>query len=96
MLDESSRSSAEEKGTTMSHATPKELAYRNQNGLEVTLLWDPRSNEVAVEVIDHLDDSGFRLPIAGHLALDAFHHPYAYAQADESHYGNIAHVASAE
>ena len=64
----------------MSHAAHKELAYRNQNGLEVTLLWDPRSNEVSVEVIDHLDDSGFRLPIAGHLALDAFHHPYAYAQ----------------
>ena len=31
----------------MSHATLKELAYRNQNGLEVTLLWDPRSNEVS-------------------------------------------------
>ena len=49
----------------MSHAAAKELAYRNQNGLEVTLLWDPRSNEVSVEVIDHLDDSRFRLPIAG-------------------------------
>ena len=64
----------------MSHAARRELAYRSQNGLEVTLLWDPRSNEVSVEVIDQLDDSGFRLPIAGHLALDAFHHPYAYAQ----------------
>jgi hypothetical protein len=63
----------------MSHAAAKELAYRNQNGLEVTLLWDPRSNEVSVEVIDQLDASGFSLPIAGHLALDAFHHPYAYA-----------------
>ena len=68
----------------MSHAARRELAYRNQNGLEVTLLWDPRSNEVSVEVIDHLDDSGFRLPIAGHLALDAFHHPYAYAQSHDT------------
>ena len=56
----------------MPHSARRELAYRNQNGLEVTLLWDPRSNEVSVEVVDHLDDSGFRLPIAGHLALDAF------------------------
>ena len=36
----------------MSRAAQKELAYRNQNGLEVTLLWDPRSNEVSVEVAD--------------------------------------------
>ena len=63
----------------MSHAARRELAYRNQNGLEVTLLWDSRSNEVSVELVDQLDDSGFRIPIAGHLALDAFHHPYAYA-----------------
>jgi hypothetical protein len=46
----------------MSHAARRELAYRNQNGLEVALLWQPRSNEVSVEVIDHLDDSGFRQP----------------------------------
>jgi hypothetical protein len=48
----------------MSHATVKELAYRNQDRLEVTLVWDPRSNGVFVEVIDQLDASGFRLPIA--------------------------------
>ena len=47
----------------MSHAAVRELAHRNQNGLDVTLLWDPRSDEVSVEVVDHLDDSGFRLPI---------------------------------
>ena len=69
----------------MSHAALKELAYRNQDRLEVTLLWDSRTNEVSVEVVDHLDDSGFCLPIAGHLALDAFHHPYAYVQSHENH-----------
>jgi hypothetical protein len=76
----------------MSHAALRELAYRNQNGLEVTLLWDSASNEVSVEVVDHLDGSGFRLPIAGHLALDAFHHPYAYVQSDENHHGHLAHT----
>jgi len=80
----------------MSYAAAKELAYRNQNGLEVSLLWDPRSNEVSVEVIDHLDDSGFHIPIAGHLALDAFHHPYAYVQSHEDHRDRIPQTNSAE
>ena len=53
-----------QKGTPMSHVAVKELAYRNQNGLELTLLWDRRSNQVSVEVVDELDESGFRLPIA--------------------------------
>ena len=80
----------------MSHAALKELAYRNQNGLEVALLWDPRSNDVSVEVVDHLDDSGFRLPIAAHLALDAFHHPYAYVQSDENRADRLAHTIAGE
>jgi len=64
----------------VSHADLKELAYRNQDGVEVTLLWEPRSDGISVEVIDHLDGSEFRVPVAGHLASDAFHHPYAFAQ----------------
>jgi hypothetical protein len=85
-----------QKGTPMSHPAHRELAYRNQNGLEVRLLWDSRSNEVSVEVIDQLDDSGFRLPIAGHLALDAFHHPYAYAQSHDDHRDRLPQTISAE
>ena len=80
----------------MSHAAFRELAHRNQNGLEVTLLWDSRSNEVFVKVVDQLDDSGFRLPIPGHLALDAFNHPYAYAQSHEHDGDRVAQTASAE
>ena len=80
----------------MSHVAVKELAHRNQNGLAVTLLWDPRSNEVSVEVIDQLDETGFRLPIAGHLALDAFHHPYAYAQSHDDHRDRLPQTISAE
>ena len=79
----------------MLHAAVKELAYRNQNGLEVTLLWDSRSNEVLVEVIDQLEGSGFRLPIAGHLAMDAYNHPYAYAQSHEHDGDRVVQTASA-
>jgi len=80
----------------MLHAAVKELAYRNQNGLEVTLLWDSRSNEALVEVVDQLDDNGFRLSVAGHLALDAFNHPYAYAQSHEHDGDRVVQTASAE
>ncbi len=80
----------------MLHAASRELAYRNKNGLEVTLLWNPSSNEVSVEVIDQLDDSGFRLPIAGHLALDAFNHPYAYAQSRYVHCDRLPQTISPE
>jgi len=80
----------------MLHAAVKELAYRNQNGLEVTLLWDSRSNEVSVEVVDQLDDGGFRLPIPGRLALDAFNHPHAYAQSHEHDGDRVVQTASAE
>jgi hypothetical protein len=52
----------------MSDANPRELAYREQDGLEVTLLWDPRSNDVSVEVVDRRTDSVVRVPVPGRLA----------------------------
>lgn len=72
------------------NANLRELAQREQDGLEITLFWDARSNEVSVEVVDQRDESSFRLPVAGHCALDAFHHPYAYAVANDagSHIGS--------
>ena len=80
----------------MSHADLKELAYRNQNGLEVTLLWDPHSDGVCVEVIDQLDGNAFRLPVAGQLALDAFRHPYAFAPSHRHHGDRVPQWASAD
>jgi hypothetical protein len=34
----------------------QELAHREQNGLEVTLFWNPQSDAVSIEVVDHLDE----------------------------------------
>jgi hypothetical protein len=34
---------------------------------------------VSVEVVDRSDESVVRIPVAHRFALDAFHHPYAYA-----------------
>jgi len=57
----------------------RELANRVSNGIEVTLFWGPSNGEVVVEVIDHASDHGFELAVPSERALDAFHHPYAYA-----------------
>jgi hypothetical protein len=73
----------------------KELAYRNQDGLEVTLLWDACSNEVSIDVVDERNESQFRLPIPGRFALDAFNHPYAYASFPQNGSGQAAQAASA-
>src|SRR3954453_4434904 len=83
------------KELAMTHSSLKELAHREQDGLEVSLLWDPRSNDVCVDVTDQREDSFLRIPVARRFALDAFHHPYAYARAESSG-GRLAQVASAE
>ena len=77
------------------NANLRELAQREQDGLEITLFWDARSNEVSVEVVDQRDESSFRLPVAGHCALDAFHHPFAYALANDTA-SDIAFAKSAQ
>jgi hypothetical protein len=80
----------------MPHLAPKELAYRNQDGLEVTLLSDACTNEVSIDVVDQRNESAFRLPIAGCFALDAFSRPYAYAVAAKNSTGHVPQTASAK
>jgi hypothetical protein len=57
----------------------RELAHRMSNGIEVTLLWGPAKKEVVVEVVDHGAAHVFEITVPSERALDAFHHPYAYA-----------------
>jgi hypothetical protein len=59
----------------------RELAHRAHDGLEVTLLWNPRSNEVSIDVVDERHNSSFMLAVEPDSALDAFNHPYVYAPA---------------
>jgi hypothetical protein len=63
------------------HTTLRELAHRAHDGLDVTLLWDPRTNEVSIDVIDERHDNHFLVRVAPDCALDAFNHPYIYAPA---------------
>jgi hypothetical protein len=56
------------------------LATRKNAGIQVTLLWAPDTNAVAVLVRDDGNDDQFELSVEpGTNALDAFEHPYAYA-----------------
>jgi hypothetical protein len=57
----------------------KELAYRESDGIEVSLLWNEPSDALFVVVHDRRVNELFELEVDASQALDAFHHPYAHA-----------------
>jgi hypothetical protein len=59
------------------HAT--ELAQREGDGIEVTLVWYAETGRIAVRVADTRTGDRFELRVAHDRALDAFNHPFAYA-----------------
>ena len=59
--------------------TLHELDGRSADGLAVTLLWDSGDDSVHVEVYDAASGERLRLTPPRDRALDAFHHPFAYA-----------------
>jgi hypothetical protein len=60
--------------------TPRELALREADGVEVALLWHPTSDAVSVMVVDSRSGDRFELVLDDHESpLDVFHHPYAHA-----------------
>ena len=75
------RLAAAERGGAMSPAAvhPRELAWRESNGIHVVLLWHPGNDELTVSVEDVRVGDRFQLTVAPECALDAFNHPVAYA-----------------
>jgi hypothetical protein len=65
--------------TPHADGTEKELDFRSNDGVEVTLLWREGDELLIVEVVDRKRTEAFRLEVAATEALDAFQHPYAYA-----------------
>jgi hypothetical protein len=62
----------------------RELDHRSADGIEVTLLWNAETKRVFVSVVEREGNTlEFQVPPA--QALDAFHHPYAYAAFDHLH-----------
>jgi hypothetical protein len=63
---------------TTNDAELRELDRRSGDGIKVTLLWEPRTNRVFVDVDDQRDGWSFRIAVEPSAAADAFRHPYAY------------------
>jgi hypothetical protein len=57
----------------------KELAHRQNDGIEVTLLWHSGDDSVVVSIHDAKTDYAFEVGVPREKALDAFYHPFAYA-----------------
>jgi hypothetical protein len=58
--------------------TVVELASRWNDGITVTLLWEPHGDALTVTVQDEKNREAFELDVAPSVALDAYRHPYAY------------------
>jgi hypothetical protein len=55
-----------------------ELDRRGSDGVDIVLAWEPRTNRVAVAVVDERTCDRFLIEVDPANALDAFYHPYAY------------------
>ena len=76
----------------------RELDARSNDGLEVRLLWTEQTG-LKVSVYDAKTGDDFEFPVVskteenlGHIALDAFHHPYAYAASRGIHYNVVDQI----
>jgi hypothetical protein len=58
---------------------PLELDRREADGITVSLLWRKAANITSIAVTDDRTGEDFELVVTADRALDAFHHPFAYA-----------------
>ena len=58
---------------------PRELDTRAGDGIDVRLFWHPATDTLTVSVFDSTNEQAFELVVDPGEALDAFHHPFAYA-----------------
>lgn len=68
----------------------RELDSRSNDGITVALLWSPTTNRLVVTVWSERDGEWFDIVVAPDEALDAFHHPYAYADRGRPQYALAA------
>ena len=67
---------------TTAETPVRELDRRANDGFDVRLLWTSQTNRVFVAVEDQRHGSCFELEVEAADALEAFHHPFAYADND--------------
>jgi hypothetical protein len=66
----------------------RELAHRSSGGIDVTLFWQPQTDELTVCVCDQRRGAYFEFEPEAEHALDAFYHPYSYAPLSSLHYAD--------
>jgi hypothetical protein len=71
-----------------------DLASRDNDGLEITLLWNESSGRVKVAVADSRLGDEFELDVARTDALGAFSHPFAYAADGRAGSGRSTHAST--
>ena len=57
----------------------RELAARQGDGLEISLVWSKAADRVKVVILDATLGERFDIEVDGADALTAFEHPFAYA-----------------
>jgi hypothetical protein len=65
--------------STTTETVARELDRRFNDGFDVRLLWNPRTDCVFVAIEDQRDGNSFEFRVDAANALEAFHHPFAYA-----------------
>ncbi len=59
----------------------RELAARDNDGIQVRLLWETGHDELILVLNDTRTNEIFEVPVQRDRGLDAFHHPFAYIEA---------------
>jgi hypothetical protein len=66
------------------HTDWRELATRERDGLEISLLWSKSADRVKVVVVDQRLGESFDIDVERAHALTAFEHPFAYATSPQA------------
>jgi hypothetical protein len=74
----------QEKAMNRRPKTLRELDRRRGDGIEVALLWHPRSGRVLIAVEDTRNSDSFEFEVEPADALPAFHHPFLYLAGGKS------------
>jgi hypothetical protein len=80
----------EEQAMYLVPADARELDSRSSDGIDVTLLWSQATNRIWISVVDEKSGDWFEQDVHPALALDAFQHPYAYANRDRDEFAIAA------
>jgi hypothetical protein len=71
---------------------PLELDARHSAGIDVELLWDPRTQGVSVVAHDAATDETVTIYVEADQALEVFRHPFAYVGEPAGRVGSRVNV----